>query len=131
MSEAKVLDIHLFNASTHHYRINVDAVNGVVISSNTESTEFNAHVPFFGDDVRTINKEPITGIACLGNQHPMAVVRDMTRVASWDSQKLREYSMFTIGDLLITTDKNIYFAVNGDLIERTKVEGLSQGRGIA
>jgi len=129
-AEAKTLDVKLFNGSTHHYHLKVQG-NDVTITSNEESQDFNAYVPFRAEEVRTMEGNPITGIACLGNQHPQAVVRDMMRVAKWDKQNLKEYSMFTIGDLLITTSEGIYFAVNGDLVERKLEEGLGQLRGKA
>lgn len=129
-TEAKILDVKLFNASTHHYYLTVKG-NNVTCTSNEESQAFNAHMPFHGEEIRTMNGEPITRLACLGNQHAMAVVRDMTRVAKWDSQTLKEYSMFTIGDFMITTETKIYFAVNGDLTERTTEEGFIQTRGKA
>lgn len=128
-SEPKVLDIKLFNQSTHYYRLVVQGKD-VSITSNAESQDFNAYTRLAADNGRTIEDESITGIACLGNQHPSAVVRDMLRVVKWDKQTLKEYSMFTIGDFLITTDKAIYFAVNGDLVERDLCYGLDQVRGL-
>ncbi|WDS62070.1 hypothetical protein [Pseudomonas phage D6] len=130
MTQAQTLDIKLFNQSTHHYHLLVKGGN-VTITSNEESQDFNAYIPFHGEDIRQFEGAAVTGIACLGNQHANAVVRDMMRVAKWDKQTLKEYSMFTIGDFLITTADSIYFAVNGDLEVRKMEEGLGQVRGKA
>ncbi|MNQ60256.1 hypothetical protein D3C85_745300 [compost metagenome] len=54
----------------------------------------------------------------------------MFKVRHWDVQTLREYSMFTIGDFLITTEKSIYFSVNGDLVIKSQEAGFSTEKGL-
>lgn len=125
----KVLTERLFNSSTHHYTLTVMASGTVFITSNEESQAFNAHTSRPADPSRCLGEEKITGYGVFGNQHPEAVVRDMFRVRHWDVQTLREYSMFTIGDFLITTTESVYFSVNGDLIIKKLSEGFTTERG--
>lgn len=128
--EPTLLDIKLFNQSTHHYQLKI-AGTDVSITSNEESQAFNAYARRSAGVGSLLNDEKITGYGCFGNQHPDAVLRDMARVAKWDEQTLREYSMFTIGDMLIITDKAIYFSVNGDLVVKSLEDGFETTRGIA
>lgn len=126
---AKILDVKLFNQSTHHYNLTIKG-SDVSITSNEESQEFNAYSRRPADPSRCLGDEKITGYGCFGNQHPEAVVRDMFRVRHWDVQTLREYSMFTIGDFLITTETSIYFSVNGDMVIKKLEDGFQTEKGL-
>lgn len=126
--EPTLLTEKLFNASTHHYVLNLTSSGKIEFTSNDESEAFNemqspANCKF--------NDAEIKVLGCFGNQHPVAVIRDMAKVKKWDEQTLREYSMFTIGDFLIVTKDHIYFAVNGDLIIRSTEAGFTTTKGQA
>ncbi|MCY1461287.1 hypothetical protein D9M71_789290 [compost metagenome] len=54
----------------------------------------------------------------------------MMRVRHWDVQTLREYTMFTIGDFLITTESSVYFSVNGDLVVKKLEDGFQTEKGL-
>ncbi len=131
--ELQMLDMKLFNASTHHYTLKVWSTGKVETTADKDSAMFNctyAYVmasPQFGDD----KEEVINQLGCYGNQHPDAAIRDMAKVRKWDEQTLREYSMFTIGDFLIVTNRRIFFAVNGDLVIREIGEGFETTKGKA
>lgn len=127
--EPTLLDVKLFNQSTHHYHLKIISTD-VSITSNEESQAFNAYVRRPADPSRLMGDEKITGYGCLGNQHPEAVLKDMYRVRHWDVQTLREYTQFTIGDIFIVTESSVYFSVNGDMVIKKLSEGfeLIQGK---
>lgn len=132
MSPTETLNMKLFNQSTHHYLLKVTA-DQFSITSNEESQEFNEW--FQTPDDAKFEGKTVQAVACLGNQHAAATVRDLIKILrsgkNIDQATLAEYSMFTIGDFVVITKDEAIVAVNGDVTRRQRVEGLSMERGKA
>jgi hypothetical protein len=130
MSELQPTNLKLFNQSTHYYRLQVN-VGSYTVSSNEESSEFNEH--FRTPDDAKFEGKVVEAVACLGNQHAGATVRDLIKILrsgkNIDQTTLAEYSMFTIGDFVVITKDEAILAINGDITRRTREEGFDITRG--
>lgn len=130
-AEPKILDIKLFNQSTHHYNLKVSA-GSYTLTSNEESKAFNEH--FLTPDDAKFEDQVVQAVFCLGNQHAPATVRDLIRIVRTkkvDQQTLAEYSMFTIGDFVLLTKDEVIIAINGDVTRRNRADGFDTTRGNA
>lgn len=116
----------LFNDSTYAYNLCITA-NTIGLHTNEESAEFGADIQV--SNGTTIGDVPVVSVLVLGNQHPQGVVREILRIRKWDEALLREYSMFTIGDICLVTADKYFMAINGDLITGNRVDVYNPKRG--